>query len=93
MKFFYVRKKECCFKIFFIVQSLFFYRSWSRSRSRLKKYSEPEPVKIGPAPQHWFSITSTSSMSCIFSISSISTFCFFPYSLPLAFSVSSLFSF
>ena len=29
-----------------------FYRSWSRSRSRWKKY--PEPVKNGPAPQHCF---------------------------------------
>ena len=27
-----------------------FYRSWSRSRSRRKKY--PEPVKNRPAPQH-----------------------------------------
>ena len=34
-----------------MVESLLFYRSWSRSR--WKKYSEPEPVKNGPAPQHW----------------------------------------
>ena len=40
-----------------VVESLLFYRSWSRSR--WKKYSEPEPVKNGPSPQHW------SHLSCI----------------------------
>ena len=51
---FIVRKKECCKKKCFIVESLLFIGAGAGAGE--KKYSEPESVKNGPAPQHWVPI-------------------------------------
>ena len=50
-----------------MIESLLFYRSWSRSRC--KKYPEPEPVKNGPVPQEWVPVyfLKFSSLKLIFS--------------------------
>ena len=49
MKFFQLGRRNVVQK-FVIVESLLFSRTWSRSRCRWKKYSEPKLVKNGPAP-------------------------------------------